>query len=390
MTETARRTSQTPDRDLLKYALSYASKGWKVIPLHNIMNDKCTCSKGSDCNKPGKHPRAWHGSKDATVNENIIKDWWAKYPNANIGIVTGKVSGIVALDVDPANGGLESFLELIDKHDPLTTLTQQTGGDGFHYIFNYPEGINLNNSASKLGKGLDIRANGGYIVAPPSNHISGGEYKWLELDNNSPNDLPTWLLEKIHKPKERNENNKVVRIDSVNKQDKILEGSRNNTLARIAGKLRQQGKNKHNIEIELLQVNEQHCTPPLDIDEVMKIAESIASYPVGNKECLLYNWRDYIKTIHGPEQSTTRHVLLALSSYMDKDGKDCYPSQEQLAKETGLSKKTVSKHLQIAQQEGWIKIIPHKGKGQAWKNNIYLPTIPKHLQDESIRIETER
>ena len=158
-------------------AHTYAERGWPVLPLHSIKNGSCTC--GKSCRSPGKHPHTRNGLKDATTDPAKINRWWTQWPDANIGIATGKQSNLVVLDVDPDHGGKASLDDLTASYSEFETLSQVTGGKGWHYFFEYPESIEaIKNSAGKIGKGLDIRADGGYVVAPPSTHLSGNLYQW--------------------------------------------------------------------------------------------------------------------------------------------------------------------------------------------------------------------
>jgi len=97
----------TDTTGMMEHALNYARKGVPVFPLHTPGKNGCSCGK-RDCDSMGKHPRTARGLKDATTDEQQIKEWWAKWPNANIGMLTGKESRILVLDVDPRHGGTES------------------------------------------------------------------------------------------------------------------------------------------------------------------------------------------------------------------------------------------------------------------------------------------
>jgi len=110
-----------------KAALAYAKLGLPVIPLHNpLPNDVCSCSKGPDCQSVGKHPRTKNGFKDATTDMAQVEEWWTHWPDANIGIVTGKASGWLVLDIDPGHGGEDSLRKLINTLDdiPLTPMSE--------------------------------------------------------------------------------------------------------------------------------------------------------------------------------------------------------------------------------------------------------------------------
>ncbi len=171
-----------PDRTqstLLDYALAYIGRGWKILPVHSITaGGKCTCNN-RECPTKGKHPRISNWQKDATIDETQIRQWWSLWPDANIGILTGVDSGLWALDVDPRNGGNESLSDLINEIGELPkTMRVSTGGDGTHYYFSWPK--KKTKFKGKIKKGIDIKSTGGYIIAPPSNHHSGGKYEWIK------------------------------------------------------------------------------------------------------------------------------------------------------------------------------------------------------------------
>jgi putative DNA primase/helicase len=264
----------------LDYAIQYAAKNWKVIPLHTPdAKGVCSCHR-KDCSSVGKHPRTMNGLKDATTDEEKIRYWWEIWPDANIGIVTGAESGIIVLDVDPRHGGDKSLAELQSEHAMLPeTPESNTGGGGNHLIFNHPRFV-LRNSAGKLGAGLDIRGDGGYIVAPPSLHQSGKRYEWL--NNGVPlASMPEWMLRLLTetpkptaKQKQKPESNPY---DSV-AGERITDGKRNSALASLAGKMRRFGMEEAEMLAALLVANENRCDPPLSENEVRGIAASITRY----------------------------------------------------------------------------------------------------------------
>ena len=161
----------------LDAALDYASRGWAVLPLHNpTASLPCSCGL-ADCSSPGKHPCTDHGVKDATTDENTIRSWWKEHPTANVGIATGSVSGIAVLDIDPRHDGDDSLALLEREHGRLPdTVVVSTGGGGKHLYFKRPGGRAPNRT--NLLPGIDVRGDGGFVVAPPSRHVSGGSYQW--------------------------------------------------------------------------------------------------------------------------------------------------------------------------------------------------------------------
>ena len=190
----------------LQAALEYAQRGWAVFPVHYIKEGGCSCGKES-CRNAGKHPMTRSGFKDATTDISKIKRWWGKRPDANIGCATGEESGLSVLDVDPRNGGDQTLNFIAPDNIALSsTLCSDTGGGGNHLLFKYFNG-------AKFGKmpGIDIKSDGGYIVLPPSNHLSGGHYAWRDGECTEPMELASWVpvinTSSVHKVSERTRSN---------------------------------------------------------------------------------------------------------------------------------------------------------------------------------------
>ncbi|MGI8494202.1 MAG: bifunctional DNA primase/polymerase [Pyrinomonadaceae bacterium] len=278
------------DNPRLAAALDYASRGWRVLPLH-APDERgiCSCSKRATCASSGKHPRTQSGVRDATIDESQIKNWWSQWPKANVGIATGSASGIVCLDIDPRNGGNESLQKLLDEFGELPpTFTVATGGGGRHFYFQFPVGA-AEKLAGKLGDGVDIKSSGGYIVAPPSTHKSGGVYR---VENDSePAALPGWLLELLTRKNKlpRDPNLSIANKSAFDYQPastrrgggfgKIyVEGGRNRKLFDVGCAMRGRGETAEAIEFELLRTNELRCSPPLGADEVLIIASNTLQY----------------------------------------------------------------------------------------------------------------
>lgn len=127
----------------------------------------------------GKRPLISTWQQAATTDADQIRGWFRRWPQANIGIATGAESGIVVLDVDPDKNGFHSFEQLQQEIELPPTLTAKSGSGGRHYYYRHPLGGRIRNSASKLGPGLDIRGDGGFVVAPPSLHACGQKYEWI-------------------------------------------------------------------------------------------------------------------------------------------------------------------------------------------------------------------
>ncbi len=177
-------------------AAAYGELGWRVVLVHGVTEaGGCACGK-ADCRNPGKHPRAEHGFKDATACADAIGAAFRQ--SGNVGIATGAGSGVWVLDVDGTAGEV-SLAALVACRGALPdTVECKTGGGGRHIYFAYPEGRTVRNSVAKIAPGLDVRAEGGGAVAPPSRHASGRAYEWAP--GRAPKEIttapaPAWLYE---------------------------------------------------------------------------------------------------------------------------------------------------------------------------------------------------
>ena len=182
---------------MLESALRYGELGWAVFPVYSVKNKICSCGKSS-CSLPGKHPITRRGLLDASSDPIQIKKWWTQYPNANIAVTCGKVSsGLLVIDIDnkPGLNAEEVWNEICQKYDyKPDTLEAISGGGGRHVYFWYT-GTEIRSGTNVLAQNIDIRADGGYIILPPSSHLSGNEYYWDSLDDNiSINQAPDWLI----------------------------------------------------------------------------------------------------------------------------------------------------------------------------------------------------
>lgn len=263
---------------------SYIQYGWNVIPVHGVMvgrggEMKCTCGN-AECKSPGKHPITPQGLKNATTRKDWIAAWWKKWQYANVAIATGQASGIVVVDIDPRHGGNDALDDLFVKHGAFPdTAEVMTGGGGRHFYFKHP-GVEIRNSAGKLGSGIDIRGDGGYVLAPPSSHISGGVYEWeasSEPEEVGLASMPAWLIEILKAPAVRSD----VRVHhgAPGESSDIGDGGRDNFLTACAGAMRRWGMTHQAILAALRIDNELRCKPPLDDSSIQRIAKSVMRYP---------------------------------------------------------------------------------------------------------------
>jgi hypothetical protein len=248
-----------PDTETARAAKDYLSRQWSVLPLR----------------PREKRPLIqWEPLQSARPSAADIDMWFERWPDANIGIVTGEISNLVVLDIDPNHGGDASLDRLERRFAPLPeTIEATTGGGGRHLYFTHPGGLIRNRAG--IAQGIDLRSDGGYVVAPPSIHPSGGCYAWTpgrSPHDTAPAPLPRWLITAAggFRPKRTLDNWRQLTREGV------PEGERNSTIASLTGHLLWHGVDPQ-VALELLLAwNRTRCRPPLDDAEVARVVQSIA------------------------------------------------------------------------------------------------------------------
>ena len=245
--------------NLLEEALSYLDLGWAVYPAHSVdmSTGMCSCGK-TDCPCPGKHPVGrWTEYQDRLPTKREVTLWFSRL-DCNIGMVTGGISKIVVVDID-GEEGISSAKKL--KLD--STLSVRTGGGGVHLYYSSSESVS---SKVRALKGIDIRADGGYVIMPPSLHKSGNRYRWSASERLSSFD--SGLFKKLARP--------VFVADNWSEEvlPGVHQGSRNMTAARLAGRYLNLGLTLEETAILLLSWNERNH-PPLRETEVLRTVKAI-------------------------------------------------------------------------------------------------------------------
>lgn len=242
---------------MLEWALFYARRGWRVFPIRPPKADgTCTCTK-PDCNDAGKHPRIRGWQRNATTDRTQIAEWWTGQPHDNIGIATGTGSGIVVVDFDGARGR-----ETLEANEVPVGPVQRTGrpDGGQHHIFAYVAGMDKNSVDKDIG--MDIRGEGGFIVAAPSLHKSGARYAWAGWPDTALVEPPLWILELLTPRKAKR---------------RVIEGGRNSTLFLLCRDLRRKGVSQAEV-LRLASIyNIEHFTPSLEEAEVREAVASACS-----------------------------------------------------------------------------------------------------------------
>lgn len=255
----ANRLSETTCRsEVLKAALGSTRDGASVFPLK------------------GKAPLTAHGYKDASRNPSRVTAMFNASPAATgYGIATGQASGIVVVDVDGPEGVAEA--ERRGLRSEYVVKTGRPDGDGWHIYLSIPKGLKLR--SCRIAPGLELKAEGCYVVGPGSRHPGGGRYKVVK--DGEPSPAPEWVKEPDHcvRPSRRRETSMVGGEAS----GPIHEGSRNQTLFFMALDRKDQAKSREEVLGELLNINEARCSPALAESEVSAIVKSAFRYPLRGK-----------------------------------------------------------------------------------------------------------
>lgn len=240
---------------MLKQALALASRGFRVHPLE------------------GKRPILKGWPQQATTDADRVREWWSEHPEANVGIATG--GGFVAIDVDPRNGGDRSIGQLEETFGPLPADVRTTTGGGGWHLWCQSNGRAV--PSGKLALGIDVKSNGGQIVAPPSVHPdTGKKYKWATGRGTALDALPLlpeWVADRLAEER--------VSIPAE-VPDVINEGQRDDVLISLAGSMRRRGMSEAGMLAALRAENETRCRPPLSDEQVSKIAKSAAGWAPGD------------------------------------------------------------------------------------------------------------
>ena len=241
--------------EILAAALAYADRGWQVFPV-----------------KPDKDPWTPNGFKDASDDPEQLAFWWRQHPTAGVAIATGAVSGLDVIDEDTPKGGARGRAELEKRIGPLPpTYEVLSGGGGKHFYFAHP-GVEVPCSVRELGTGLDVRGDGGYIIAPPTIHgKTRRPYKLLHE-----RELAPWPAALLNGSEDRRNGHAPALADE------IPEGERNATLTSCAGTIRRRGAGEAEIYALLSAMNVTRCKPPLSDRDVRRIARSVAGMPAAD------------------------------------------------------------------------------------------------------------
>jgi hypothetical protein len=319
--------------NFLKFALDYADRGIPILPLK------------------GKEPLTPRGFKDASTDRSRIHAWSSKHRSANIGIPTGSMSGLVVVDLD------EPTPEASRIWDSLPPSVEVRTGRGRHRY--YRIGTDATVRGRKLAPGLDLKAEGGYVVAPPSIHDCGARYRWVSLGNDiAP--LPDELVE----PEAR-----LRSMTNASADGPICEGVRNQTLFFLALDVKDSGKSRDVALAELLDINATRCLPQLAETEVAAIVKSAYRYPIRGKrtppevlealkELKQAWWATPWRGVGGKTDRDILRVLIQLGErygHLIPAGVRVSISYRDLALAAGCGRKTVERVIKRLRVRRWLR-----------------------------------
>ena len=344
--------------NLLKAALDYHSRGWCVMPLN--AKTRTPIDK-------------WKRFQNERPNREQIIEWWTKWPDASIGIITGKVSGLAVVDLD-SEEAIRAFRKQFGKFNTPVSETRR----GFHLLFAYVNGAR--NRVRLNGIELDVRGEGGYIVAPPSIHpLSGKRYRWRR-----PPDTPLapFPLELLTKGSPVPENAASTHKPRGELHETIPDGQRNDTLFYdLACSLRGRGASLEELQQALTDANAR-CKPPLPESELRTIAESAAKYPP-NKPKRHHTQLSFAEQEVLRERRVNRTAILVLLCLKRRGNfktlENSYPSDERVAEDLGLKSITVRKARYVLRAAGLLEWDLNASR---YRTNIYR--FPLHHASDPV------
>lgn len=288
-------------------ALDYASSGWSVLPVR------------PEEKRPFMSNWLQYNSTKAT--EEQIKNWFKSLSGAGVGVVTGRISEIVVLDVESAcSTPISEILKLYP-----TGRVAKTGSGGYHLFFKYPVGVTHINNRVRMFENVDLRADGGFIVLPPTLHPSGNLYEWINTDEMG--EFPTELLRASQQPTKSSTGDELWISDMLHGVGK---GSRDDSAAKLAGYFYKKGVSPDIIESLLAEWNERN-NPPLPIQDIRRVVASVGRYyadrPVAVTSVEFIDDRGTVQVepvvpISSPNQPTNTFNLVRVGDYIKDYGGD--------------------------------------------------------------------
>jgi hypothetical protein len=350
----------TPRAESLEPVLYLAARGWRLLP----------------CVERDKIPLIRDWPRRASCDFDVICRWAQRHERCNWAVATGLGSGVFVIDVD-GESGTNLFCSMVEQHTTWARTLTAITARGQHFYFTYPATGTIRNSAGKLGIGLDVRGDGGYVLVPPSIHPSGALYEWTSPSNGfAPVSAPDWLLHEIVTATARSIEPSEIGI--------LPEGRRNDGLTRAGGYFRRTGATLAEIEIVLMEQNARRCRPPLLDTEVRTIAASVCRYEPGGPDPLMVAWQATESEACGSRYE--RFLSLARQLQRTRPGQPVILPLERIAELMGCDWTLVRRHRRRAVLAGLMRQtadpVPHRRAAE------YLITSPLVAENTCPTMET--
>ena len=268
----------------------YIDSGWSILPVK------------PDEKRP--YMTNWLQYTRTRPGKQLVNNWFNNLSGAGVGLVTGKISGVVVLDVE--HWCSTPVDELLKKYP--TNMIARSGGGGVHLFYSYPQNVGKISNRVGIFEGADLRADGGFLVLPPTMHPSGNRYEWikrgipgafpmafLDLESRSPTSNEGWITEALRG---------------------VSEGGRNDTCARLAGYFFKKGLNSDIVEALLMEWNEKN-DPPLPVSEVRTTIKSIErSHAGAERQFTSVDFKDDRNETHSDTTNTSTFGVMKLTDYV--------------------------------------------------------------------------
>lgn len=345
----------TTESDLARTAIEYAGRGWSVFPLHSPSKHGCSCGR-TDCSSPAKHPRTAHGLKDASRDPETIREWWTRWPDANIGIATGQPSGIFVVDLD-GEAGRASVAELELQgltFPPTLSVTTGRADGGTHLYYRMPSGVDIHNDQSgRIGPHIDVRGTGGYVVAAGSTHASGKMYRFVD-PLAAIADAPGWVIERLAARSDP----PAAPLQPAKDAAKVTpKGQRTKRMVSLAGTLHRRNVSVEAIEACLAVENQAKAdpsNPPLPPEKVRAIARDIPTrYESGGPDVLEVAVELLTEGNHQSLRDKFARLCMILQRLLG-DGMIILPCQR-IGESLGCDYSLVARFRRQAVVAGWLR-----------------------------------
>lgn len=363
----------------------YCNRGWSIFPLVWMDDGDCSCGS-SECKSPGKHPLVKGGFLSASTDLQQVITWYERWPKANWGLRTGDQAkggaGILVVDIDSKNHGFDTWEMLsMDHQGHIETVTVETGNNGQHLWFSYPSDIDLRSTAGALGPGLDVRANGGYVVVPPSQ--TNRPYRFeLNPEETPISTPPDWLIKELIGHKSHLPSIKAPAAIRIG--DQVPQGERHQALLAVAGSLRRIGMGNQEIEAALQTIRDERFSTgdhPITNVEIGDIASWIttksreyALTDLGNAERFIdqhqedvrfcYEWDKWLiwngrRWVEGDQASLTRRAHATVRSiYQEAANTIDEKRRVEIAKHAARSEATARVESMLQSAKPYLVVLP--------------------------------